>query len=141
MQIAGIGESGAPIRTPVRPKHISRVILSLIVSWPGPPKRTILYLNLSWSGPPIRFICICMYLYMRYMYFYVLSLINKHFCSLCSMPQALVFPAKRPILDFRSMLYLRNHRFVHFLGFAPCAACRRRCFPENKKTRSWICLY
>ena len=44
-------------------------------------------------------------------------------CTLCSMPQALFFPPKKPILDFPSMSFLRSHRFVYFLEFAPCAAC------------------
>ena len=48
------------------------------------------------------------------------------FCSLCSMPAALRNPQKNTVLDVQSMSYLRNHRFLYFLVFAPCAACLRR---------------
>ena len=55
------------------------------------------------------------------------------FVPLNSVPAALRRPQKKQVLDFQSMSYLRNQRFLYFLVFVPCAACLRR-FADLRKS-------
>ena len=72
-----------------------------------------------------------------YLIFGYLKFDIPSFVPLCSMPAALRRPQQKQVLDFQSMSYLRNHWFLYFLVFAPCAACLRR-FADLKKKPSWI---